>query len=378
MPALGVVNMAYLTFSQVADHFQYLALPGLIALLVAGLYQALHDASRSMQPASCARPSILNPRLSPLILIPLAIAILLPLSILTWRYEQIVGHPEALWRHNIQLNPDSWPARNNLARILTERGDYQEAEKQCLAAVAIAPDSPAAYYNLGNAYFYRNKFDEAMRQFSEAVRLAPNDSSSHNNLANALAKRGRVGEAVFHFGEALRLNPNNLEAHSSLANVLGRQGKDEEAKEQYLEVLRLNAGDSVAHNNLGQLLAVEGKLDEALPHFLEAVRLKPDSPEALANLNNLAWILATNPDAKRRNGVQAVQLAERACALCGSRIPPFLDTLAAAYAEAGRFDDAIRIEQRAIEAAEQAGEKTRAAKLRQRLALYRAGQPYRE
>ena len=454
-PALGVLNMAYLTLSRVADHLQYLALPGLIALSVAGLCQAMHHAPLTRQPLSFIR------HLAYILLL------LLPLSALTWQRERIVGNPEALWRDNIAKNPNSWPARNNLGRILAERGDYQEAEMQCLAAVAVAPDSSAAHYNLGLAFFYQHKLDEAIREFSAAVRLAPTDSRSHNNLANALLKRGSTDEAIAHFREALRLDSANQEARLSFADVLNQQGKDQEAKALYLEALRLNPNDSTAHNNLGQILAVEGKLDQALPHFIEAVLLEPDSAEAQANLasvfasqgdlpqsvrhylaavrflpetpllrirlgdvftrqgrkkeaaehyalahgfltadfskqgkkaeaitewrealkfkpdsagmlNNLAWLLATSTDPKCRNGNEAVQLAENARAFAGSKSPSFLDTLAAAYAEAGRFDEAQKTAQNAIESAEQAGEREMAVKLRGRLKFYQARQPYRE
>ena len=469
-PALGVLNMAYLTLSRVADHLQYLALPGLIALVVGSLSYVWQCRTSTAQVVAAPRSIPIKPRsLWPSVFITrfLATTLILLLAVLTWQHERIVGNPETLWRDNITRNPNSWPARNNLGRILAERGDYQAAEKQCLAAVAIAPDSSAAHYNLGLAFFYQHKFDEAIREFSAAVHLAPTDSSSHNNLANALFKTGRTNEAISHFREALRLDPANGEARGSFANVLSQQGRAAEAKDLYLEVLRTNPNDSTAHNNLGQILAVEGKLDQAMSHFAEAVRLEPDSPEAQANLanalalqgslpqsvlhysaavrllpespllrmrlgdvltrqgrkdeaaehyalahgfiaaelskqgkkaeaitewrealkfkpdsagmlNNLAWILATSSDPKCRNGVEAVKLAERASALAESKSPSFLDTLAAAYVEAGRFDEARKTVQQAIESAERANERGKAVELEARLKLYQAGQPYRE
>jgi protein O-mannosyl-transferase len=455
-PALGVVNMAYYTLSQVADHFQYLALPGFIALLMGGGYYLWETKLRTLQPSSVLLHS------SGFVLL-----LLVLLGLLSWRHQRRVGNPEALWRDNIAKNPNSWPARNNLGQILADQKHFKEAEEQCLAALAIKPDSADSHYNLGNALFRQNRIDEAIGAFSEAVRLGPGHSKAHNNLASSLILRGRLDEALSHLQEATRLDPENFEAHVNLANVLSQRNQSRRAIEEYLVALRLQPSDAEAHNNLGGLLATEGKVDEALTHFSEAIRLKPDFPEAQANLgnalslignleqalrhcaeaarlqpenaafqnglgdvlaksgrageaaahyvlahsllaaefsrqgktaeaidhwrkalsldpgsprilNNLAWLIATSADARLRNAAEAVRLAEQACALSGSKSPSFLDTLAAAYAEAGRFDDAIRTARRAVEAAEEAGEKQRAAQLHQRLLLYQSRQPYRE
>jgi Flp pilus assembly protein TadD len=113
----------------------------------------------------------------------------------------------------------------------------------------------------------------------------------------------------------------------------------------------------------------------ALAHWRQALRLKPDWLELM---NNLAWALASYPDPKIRNGAEAVQLAERACALSGSNSPPYLDTLAAAYAETGRFADAAAALEKAIALAQAASDTNAAAKFRTRLELYQAQRPYRE
>src|SRR5439155_26860248 len=118
-------------------------------------------------------------------------------------------------------------------------------------------------------------------------------------------------------------------------------------------------------------LAGNGRVGDAVALLEARLARTPDVP-AVANL--LAWIHATNPDARWRNGTEAVRLAEHACALTGYRDPDLLDTLAAAYAAAGRFDDAVKIGRRAVEAA--SGNSEQAAEIRARVASYEAGQPY--
>jgi Flp pilus assembly protein TadD len=119
----------------------------------------------------------------------------------------------------------------------------------------------------------------------------------------------------------------------------------------------------------------KGNMDEAIVHYQNALQIKPDSPNVL---NNLAWLLATCPDARIRDGVQAVQYAVRACELTQHDTPMFIGTLAAAYAEAGRFDDAIATAQKACVLAGESGEQALLEKNQKLLALYRTHQPYRE
>ena len=122
-------------------------------------------------------------------------------------------------------------------------------------------------------------------------------------------------------------------------------GEPEEAIAHYREALRIDPEYDLAHTNLGLALVSQGKMDEAIAHYEEALRINPE----LATVhNNLAWIRATHPDPRFRNGPEAVELSERACRLSRGKDPNLLDTLAAAYPEAGRFPEAIATSQEAI------------------------------
>jgi Flp pilus assembly protein TadD len=152
-------------------------------------------------------------------------------------------------------------------------------------------------------------------------------------------------------------------------------GETSEAKIHYLAALSANAQNANVQFQLGVICAAEGDAVQAVSHFREAARL---APERVPVLNSLAWVLATSEDASLRNGPEAVQCAERAARLTEFKNPPILDTLAAAYAESGQFDNALNTAQKAIDFAVSAGNRELAAAIRVRLADYKSGRPYRE
>ncbi len=147
----------------------------------------------------------------------------------------------------------------------------------------------------------------------------------------------------------------------------------------YTELIRLEPDDAPAHAELAQNLVRQKKSAEAAAHFREALRLRPEVSAKSGNIawaNNLAWIMATNPDAKLRNGAEAVALARQACEAVKYKDPSLLDTLAAALAEAGQFDEAIKVSKQQIDLV--AGQQKTIDEANARIALYRASQPFRE
>jgi len=171
----------------------------------------------------------------------------------------------------------------------------------------------------------------------------------------------------------LACTSDNNVAHDNLANVFGDQGRMPEAIAQLQASLAISPDDDEAHGNLGYIFLQQGRLDEAIVQFQKALEIKPDY---VAVQNNLAWVLATCPRASLRNGIEAVPLAERANQLTGGKNPVVLCTLAAAYAEAGRFMEAIETAQHALQMAEAQSNTTLAGALQSQLQLYRAGMPY--
>ena len=217
--------------------------------------------------------------------------------------------------------------------------------------------------------------DEAIAHYQKALQINPDYAEAHNNLGNALLQKGRVAEAITHYQKALQIKPDYAVVHDNLGNVLLQKGNVGEAITHYQQALQINPNYAEAHNNLGNALLQQGRVAEAITHYQQALQIKPDYAEAH---NNLAWELATAPQASLRNGGEAVELAQRANQLTGGENPVILHTLAAAYAEAGRFSDARRSAQKAIEWAQAAGRKDLAEQFNGELKLYEAGLPFHQ
>jgi tetratricopeptide (TPR) repeat protein len=173
----------------------------------------------------------------------------------------------------------------------------------------------------------------------------------------------------------VKINPSLAEAYFNLGQIAREEGDLAEAAREYEAALRIYPDHYLAHFNLGGVYWLLGRRPEALEQMEATIRSDPGSADAM---NNLAWWLAAGPDASYRNGARAVELAERACELTGYKKPLMIGTLAAAYAEAGRFKDAVTTAERAKAVAEQQGDKAIAAKNSELEELYRAGKPFHE
>jgi Flp pilus assembly protein TadD len=194
-------------------------------------------------------------------------------------------------------------------------------------------------------------------------------------MAIAAAETGDMTNAIVHLGIALELKPKWPEARGLLALALASSGQPDQAAEQYEQAIQGKPDDPKLRYAFAQTLGMQGKTAEAADQYRHLLNLQPDSVEAL---NNLAWILASSPMDSLRNGAEAVRLAERACELTQHRAPVLLGTLAAAYAEAGRYQEAADTAEKARALALSAGQTQVAEANGRLLSLYRAGKPYRE
>jgi tetratricopeptide (TPR) repeat protein len=275
----------------------------------------------------------------------------------------------------LQINPSYEVARNNLGYVLIQMGQYQEAVVQFQRALQINPGSAEAHFNLGMALLQMGRWDEAMAQFQQVLQINPRSVEACNNLGYVFLQTGRYPEAMVQFQQALQINPRSAEAHDNLGTVLLRAGRPDEAVAQFQQALQINPDFAGAQFDLGDVLLRLGRADEAMVHYQRALQINPNSVKIL---NGLAWVLATASPEAVRDGRQAVALAEKANQIAGVEDPSLLRTLAAAYAEAGRFDDAVRSVQRAMALAQAAGQSNLVTQLDSQLKLYTAKRPFHQ
>jgi Flp pilus assembly protein TadD len=272
----------------------------------------------------------------------------------------------------LQINPAFAEVHNNLGIALGRNARVEEAIACYQKALEIKPDYAEARNNLASAFFRQGRMDEAITHYREVLKIKPGFAEAHYSLGCALAQKGRADEAIVHFQEALEIKPDYAAVHNNLGIVLLQEGRADEAIVHFQKALQIRPDYADACNNLGILLLQKGKADEAIDYFQKAMQIGPVDPEVQ---KNLAWCLATAPQASLRNGDKAVQLAWQANELSGGKNPVILGTLAAAFAEAGRFGDAVQSAQKAIELARSAGRQDLAAKLNGELRRYQAGLP---
>ena len=423
-PALGFFNVYPMRYAFVADHFQYLASAGLIALAVAGAHRL---ATRLGSPAR-------------LVAWCCAIVVVLGLGALTWRQCGAYRDRETIWRHTLRKNPNAFLAHNNLGVILKRRGMVEQAVAHFRKALEIDPGFVESHVNLGTIAQQAGRLDEALGHYRRAVQSQPDDAGAHNNIGTVYQVRGRPDEAAVYYEKAIELRPDHAEAHANLGAVLQTRGDWRGAMAHYHEALRVdpeyvdpqfNLGvilhargqaDAAAarfrcvvkidpdhawahyrlgliahargdfgeaarryqtarrllpefpdvHYNLGVVRASAGRLDDAVADLGEALRLRPDWPEAMIKL---ARILAAHPDEAVRDPDRAIQLARRACDLTDARDARALDALAVAYAAAERWDEATAAAESAQAIARTRGDDTLADQIGARLRSYPPSPP---
>jgi len=281
----------------------------------------------------------------------------------------------ALFKKALELEPANVSTLCNLGATLAGQGQLDEAIPLYRRALEAQPEDTLALNNLAVALARQGKDAEAISTYERVLKIEPGNLPGRLNLASALIRQGKAADAVPHLTEAIRINPRQPEAHFTLGLALSRLGRGSEAIESFSETLRLRPGYSQAKYHLAIAQARAGRVEEALRGFADVMDIQPDSPEASAKL---AWVLATATEQSMRDGARAIELAQRACEATGNRQPMPLDSLAAGYAEAGRFADAIRTAQQAIELAAASGDAALADAIRARVGRYQAREPFRE
>lgn len=284
--------------------------------------------------------------------------------------DEILGYQARLRRE-----PTDHVSRTGLAVRYLEVGEIETALRELREAIRLSPEFPDAHYNLGSALQARGAVKDAIAAYRRAIELEPDYAEAHNNLGVLLEMVGDRASGVAHYRRAVQIQPHQAGALSNLGNALVADGRREEAAEHYRLALAGDPEGTEARIRLGRVLTQLGRRAEAVIEYRQALTL---SPELATALLDLAWLRATAPESTLRDPVEAVTLARRASALVGADHPIVLDTLAAAYASAGQFDQAIETARQAAARGRTIPElRSRVAQIEQRVKLYLAQQPYR-
>ena len=248
----------------------------------------------------------------------------------SWRIQQMALGAAAL----IVVGALSW-------RGWLQTSYWRDSETLFSHALAVTSNNDVALNNLGIIFLEKGQLDEAISKLQAAIDLRPENGPAHDNLAKALLQKGQVTEAMVHYRKFLEIEPQNVEAR----------------------------------NIVGTALIQQGRVREAVDQWQGALAIQPDNGNAASNL---AWVFATCPEDSIRDGARAVELGEKALRISGGKIPMIHKVLAAAYAESGRFADAIETAQRGAELATTRGNPALAAELESNIALYQSGKPLRD
>jgi tetratricopeptide (TPR) repeat protein len=316
VPVIGLVQVG---LQARADRYTYLPQVGLSLALAWGAFDLLGGSPRGRRALAAAGAAAV-----------VALAVLAERQVRSWR------NTETLFTRALAVTRDNYLAHDGLAAWLLREGRLDEAERQYALALRAKPGWMEPALGLGDVALRRGHPERALALYRPWLAIAPESERLQEALGFALLETGEPEQAEPHLRFALAARPEDAQLHAALGMLAERTGRPAEAVEHAREALRLDPG----------LLPVA---------------------------NNLAWLLATTSDAQLRDPGEALRLASASLAGAGEAEPAYLDTLAASYAAAGRFAEAVDAAERGAALAEQRGDAKLASALRDHLALYRDG-----
>jgi protein O-mannosyl-transferase len=289
-------------------------------------------------------------RLPKQILAAAAVPIVLVLTACARKQTTYWRNSETLWTHALAVTKDNDVALTNYGNFLMERGRLDDALTFLQRALAIHSSSEDRHYNLSLALI-------------------------HDSLGNVMARKGQLGDAIAQLRQATQLRPDFPDAHYNLGVLLLQKGDLDGAIAEWRTTLSLHPFDAGAHASLANALVQKGQLREAADHYEKALQSEPD---LILALNNLAWLMSAGPDDSLRNDTLALELAKKANALSNNSNALFVRTLAAAYAQAGQFENAIETARKASELAEVQGKQRLVREIAEDVDLYQRHAPLRD
>jgi tetratricopeptide (TPR) repeat protein len=307
----------------------------------------------------------------------------------------------------LRVQPQNASWINNRANLFNKKRDYDRALKEYDEALRLYPSSAILTQNRGNAWLNKREFDKAIEDYTHALELDANYPLPWVNRGNAWREKREYDKALKDLNEALRLDPKLPFAYTQRGAVWAAKKEFDKALADHEEAIRLDRKSATAFYNRGCLWQERKEFDRAIWDYDHALWLEPRMVNARAQRgcarrekrefdaalkdfnaalqedgNNVialagkALLLASCPEEKLRDGKQAVELAAKACELTRQRNPDYLAVLAAAHAEVGQFQDALKLQRQALEDAEYA--RDHGAEGKRRLQLFEDARPYRQ
>jgi tetratricopeptide (TPR) repeat protein len=264
LPVIGLFDVYAFRYSWVADHWQYLAAIGPIAV-GAGLFGQAKASKRALTSAVAA-------------------TLLLTLGVLSWKQGRLFADAETLYRTTIRKNADCWLAYNNLGVLMANAGRTDEAIAQYRKALEIHPSYAKAHFNLGNVLATAGRPDEAIAQYEKAVQLDRNYINAHIRLGNMMLQAGRTDEAIAHYARVTEISPQDDRAHASLGDILYQNERMDEAIAHYRRALEINPKLVEALRGLGNVMLKSKRTDEAIARYTMALEIDPNEVGTLQNL----------------------------------------------------------------------------------------------
>lgn len=369
LPALGFINVYPMQYSFVADHFQYLASASLIALLIAAATRAWPARQPELGARSTRRPLLRQFATA----VPTGLLLVI-FVFLSRRQAGVYENLETLWRDTLAKNPACWLAHNNLGVVLREAGRTNEATHHFEQALRLKADYGLAHFNLGTLLADEGRLESAADRIRQGLRFQPDEPQALNYLGRILAAQRRPDEAIQHYLRAIAQQPDYAPALFNLGSLLADRGDNESAARYLQQGLAREPSDAVAQHRLGEVLERLGQCQEAIAAYRAALRVRPGW---IVPANSLAWLLATSPHADCRDAEAAMSLVREHALADRTNLAAVLDTVAAVYAQAGVYDQAVEFAERAAKMGRQQDQTQLTQEIEARLRLYRNGQPYR-
>lgn len=266
-PVLGFLNVYPFIYSFVADHYQYLASIGVMVLVAAAIARGMERMGGWGRRAGIIA----------------GVALLGTLAVASWRHSRRFADAKTLWRTTLERHAECWVAHTNLANLLLERGEVDQAMVHGRRALKLQPGSAEIHNNLGNVLLRSGNVDEAVAHYRRALELRPGLATAHFNLGVIFLRQRRLDEARTAFEAAVALRPDYVKARVNLASLLLERGEVTDAALHLRSALGVHPDDPEAHINLGNALLRQGEPEPAIAHYERALATVPDS--ALAHYN---------------------------------------------------------------------------------------------